>query len=96
MATGQLRVGVAGAGYFGRFHAQKVAAAPRAYYVVYVPFNGKLPEGDYEVFAGGFWTGSGETAEVWGRPAGVAVAKDGSLLIADDGSQTIWRISAKK
>jgi predicted dehydrogenase len=28
--TGPLRIGVAGAGYFGRFHAQKVAAAPRA------------------------------------------------------------------
>jgi glucose/arabinose dehydrogenase len=30
---------------------------------------------------------------VWGRPAGVAVAKDGALLIADDLSGTIWRVS---
>jgi hypothetical protein len=30
---------------------------------------------------------------VWGRPAALAVAKDGSLLIADDTGGTIWRVS---
>jgi hypothetical protein len=30
---------------------------------------------------------------VWGRPAALAVAKDGSLLVADDTGGTIWRIS---
>jgi len=30
---------------------------------------------------------------VWGRPVGVAVAKDGSLLVSDDGSNTIWRVT---
>jgi glucose/arabinose dehydrogenase len=29
----------------------------------------------------------------WGRPVGVAVAPDGALLMSDDGSNTIWRIS---
>lgn len=83
-------------GAFVALHGSWNAAAPRAYYVVYVPFQNKKAEGGYEVFASGFWSGQGETAEVWGRPAGVAVAKDGSLLISDDGSQTIWRVSAKK
>jgi glucose/arabinose dehydrogenase len=32
-------------------------------------------------------------AEVWGRPAALAVMKDGSLLIADDTGGTIWRVS---
>jgi glucose/arabinose dehydrogenase len=32
-------------------------------------------------------------AEVWGRPAALAVAKDGSLLITDDTGGTIWRIA---
>jgi glucose/arabinose dehydrogenase len=32
-------------------------------------------------------------AEVWGRPAALAVAKDGSLLVADDTGGTIWRIT---
>lgn len=83
-------------GAFVALHGSWNAAAPRAYYVAYVPFENKRPEGGYEVFASGFWSGSGETAEVWGRPAGVAVARDGSLLIADDGSNTIWRVSYQK
>jgi hypothetical protein len=30
---------------------------------------------------------------VWGRPVGVTTALDGSLLVTDDGSNSIWRIS---
>jgi glucose/arabinose dehydrogenase len=30
---------------------------------------------------------------VWGRPVGVAVAHDGSLLVSEDGNGTIWRVS---
>ena len=30
---------------------------------------------------------------VWGRPVGVAVAKDGALLVSEDANGTIWRIS---
>jgi hypothetical protein len=30
---------------------------------------------------------------VWGRPAALAIAKDGSLLVADDTGGTIWRIA---
>jgi glucose/arabinose dehydrogenase len=33
---------------------------------------------------------------VWGRPAGLAVAKDGSLLVVDDGANKIWRVSYGK
>jgi glucose/arabinose dehydrogenase len=41
----------------------------------------------------GFWVSGQERAEVWGRPAAIAVAKDGSLLVADDTAGTIWRIA---
>jgi glucose/arabinose dehydrogenase len=82
-------------GAFVALHGSWNAAAPRGYNVVYVPFENKRPRGDYIVFASGFWSGTGANAEVWGRPAGVAVAKDGSLLIADDGSDTVWRVSYK-
>jgi len=34
-----------------------------------------------------------DDGKVWGRPVGIAVAKDGSLLVSDDGSGSIWRIS---
>jgi glucose/arabinose dehydrogenase len=46
--------------------------------------------GEYGDFLTGFVTPDGK---VWGRPVGVAVAKDGSLLVSDDGSNSIWRVS---
>ena len=52
--------------------------------------RGTRASGDYEIFLTGFVTADGQ---VWGRPVGVAVAKDGALLVTDDGSNSIWRIS---
>ena len=46
--------------------------------------------GEYEDFMTGFVVDNGH---VWGRPVGVAVAPDGSLLVTDDGSKSIWRVS---
>ena len=46
--------------------------------------------GEYEDFVTGFVTPDGQ---VWGRPVGVAVASDGSLMVTDDGSDSIWRVS---
>jgi glucose/arabinose dehydrogenase len=66
---------------------------PTGYKVVDVPFKGGKPEGYYVNFATGFWVSGERRAEVWGRPAALAVAKDGSLLIADDTGSTIWRIT---
>jgi glucose/arabinose dehydrogenase len=68
---------------------------PTGYKVVRVPFKDGRPEGYYENFATGFWASGEERAEVWGRPAALAVAKDGALLVADDTGGTIWRISYK-
>ena len=34
-----------------------------------------------------------DEGKVWGRPVGITVAKDGSLLISEDGNNTIWRVS---
>jgi len=66
---------------------------PVGYKIVRVPFKNGRPEGFYENFATGFWISGEQRAEVWGRPAALAVAKDGSLLIADDTGGTIWRIA---
>jgi len=60
------------------------------YEVVYVPIKDGKANGEYEDFVSGFVTPDGK---VWGRPVGVAVAKDGSLMVSDDGSNSIWRIS---
>jgi glucose/arabinose dehydrogenase/cytochrome c553 len=46
--------------------------------------------GEYQDFLTGFVVDNGH---VWGRPVGVTVAPDGSLLVTDDGSKTIWRVS---
>ncbi len=45
--------------------------------------------GEYEDFLTGFTTPDGK---VWGRPVGVAVGKDGALLVSDDGSNSVWRV----
>jgi glucose/arabinose dehydrogenase len=70
-------------------------SVPTGYKVVRVPFTDDKPEGYYENFATGFWASGEERAEVWGRPAALAVAKDGALLVADDTGGTIWRIAYK-
>jgi glucose/arabinose dehydrogenase len=70
-------------------------SVPTGYKIARVPFKDGRPEGYYENFATGFWSSGEERAEVWGRPAALAVAKDGSLLVADDTGGTIWRISYK-
>jgi len=48
------------------------------------------PTGEYEDFMTGFVVSN---TEVWGRPFGVAVAKDGSLFVTEDANGTIWRVS---
>ena len=79
-------------GAFVALHGSWNAKEPRAYNVVYVPFENGEPAGSYIVFASGFWLGGDDRAEVWGRPADVKVAQDGSLLIADDVSSSVWRV----
>ena len=34
--------------------------------------------------------------DVWGRPVGIAVAADGSLLVSEDGNGTIWRVTSQR
>lgn len=48
------------------------------------------PTGAYEDFLVGFVS---DDQSVWGRPVGIAVTHDGSLLVSDDGSGSIWRVS---
>ena len=61
------------------------------YEVIRVPLHQSgHASGEYEDFLTGFVRADGE---VWGRPVGVAVATDGSLLVSDDGTNSIWRVS---
>jgi glucose/arabinose dehydrogenase len=74
-------------------HGSWNSSRPAGYLIARVPFANGKPKGYYEVFATGFWASGSTRAEVWGRPAGIAVAKDGALLVADDLANVIWRIS---
>ena len=61
------------------------------YEVIRVPLHqSSHATGEYEDFLTGFVTPDGK---VWGRPVGVTVAQDGSLLVSDDGSRCVWRVS---
>jgi glucose/arabinose dehydrogenase len=58
--------------------------------VVFIPISGGAPTGEYEDFMTGFVVSD---EEVWARPVGVAVARDGSLFISDDANGALWRVS---
>ncbi|MEP7311759.1 MAG: sorbosone dehydrogenase family protein [Pseudomonadota bacterium] len=58
------------------------------YKVVFVPFAGGKPAGRPIDVLTGFVSSKGEA---WGRPVGVAIDKQGALLVADDVGNTVWR-----
>jgi glucose/arabinose dehydrogenase len=64
------------------------------YKVAFVPFENGRPNGAIEDFLTGFIVNP-KGREVYGRPVGVAVWTDGSLLVADDAAGKIWRVSAR-
>ncbi len=76
---------------FASEHGSWNRSVRSGYEVIRVPMNktGRA-SGEYEDFVTGFVVDNGH---VWGRPVGITVASDGSLLVTDDGSNSIWRIS---
>ena len=75
---------------FAAEHGSWNRANRTGYEVIRVPLKDGRATGEFEDFLTGFVTADGQ---VWGRPVGVVVAQDGSLLVTDDGSHSIWRIS---
>jgi len=60
------------------------------YKVIRVLLKDGVPTGEYEDFLTGFVT---DDTHVWGRPVGVAIAKDGSLLVSEDANGVVWRVT---
>jgi glucose/arabinose dehydrogenase len=60
------------------------------YKVIRIPVEGSKATGEYVDFLTGFVV---DNDHVWGRPVGVTVARNGSLLVTDDGSNTVWRVA---
>jgi len=75
---------------FAAEHGSWNRAKRTGYKIIRVPATNGKPTGEYEDFVTGFVTPNGD---VWGRPVGVDVAKDGALFFSDDGSNSIWRVS---
>lgn len=76
---------------FASQHGSWNKAVRTGYEVIRVPLHQTgHATGEYEDFLTGFVLPNGD---VWGRPVGMAQTPDGSLLVSDDGSNSIWRVS---
>ena len=76
---------------FSSEHGSWNKAVRVGYEVIRVPLHQTgHATGEYQDFLTGFVLPDGQ---VWGRPVGIAVAPDGSVLVSDDGSNSIWRVS---
>jgi hypothetical protein len=75
---------------FVALHGSWNRATRTGYKLVRIPLNNGVPTGRYDDFLTGFVT---TDRNVWGRPVGVAVARDGALLMTEDANGTIWRIA---
>jgi glucose/arabinose dehydrogenase len=76
---------------FASQHGSWNRSVRTGYSLIRVPLHKtEKASGEYEDFMTGFVVDAGH---VWGRPVGVTVANDGSLLVTDDASNSIWRVS---
>jgi glucose/arabinose dehydrogenase len=81
-----------GGAFIGQ-HGSWNRAQLSGYKVAFVPFHGGQPSGPLEDFLTGFICAD-DPDQVYGRPCGLLVLPDGSLLVADDAADTIWRVQA--
>jgi len=81
-------------GAFIATHGSWNRSKANGYRVAFVPFQNGKP-GPVEDFLTGFVVNDGTDGQIttWGRPVGVTVARDGSLLVSDDGGNRIWKVS---
>lgn len=88
---GKAMPGVATGDIFAAEHGSWNREPRTGYEVAHIPMkNGKPTTGEYEDFVTGFVNSEGG---VWGRPVGITTAKDGALIIVDDGSNIVWRVA---
>ena len=78
---------------FVSLHGSWNRSEPTGYKVVRIRFEEGRPVGGYENFLTGFLRTSEDGHRIVGRPAGLAQLPDGSLLLAEDGNNIIYRIS---
>jgi glucose/arabinose dehydrogenase len=81
-------------GAFVAMHGSWNRSKANGYKVGFVPFQSGKP-GPVEDFLTGFVVNDGTEGQIttWGRPVGVTVSGDGSLLVSDDAGNRIWKVS---
>ena len=79
-------------GLFLAFHGSWNRSKRVGYSVTFIPFKDGRPQSGPQDFLTG-WMLDPSNTDVWGRPVGLLVLKDGSMLVSDDGGRKIWRIS---
>ena len=84
-------------GAFVGLHGSWNRSVAHGYKVVFVPFQNGKPSGPPEDFLWGWLVNPGPgQITTWGRPVGVTVTPDGSLLVADDNGDCIWKVTYGK
>jgi glucose/arabinose dehydrogenase len=81
-------------GAFLALHGSWNRAKRVGYEIAFIPFQGGKPSGARRDFLTG-WMLSPDSRDVWGRPVGLLMLPDGSMLISDDGANKIWRVTYK-
>jgi glucose/arabinose dehydrogenase len=74
---------------FAAEHGSWNRANRAGYEVIRIAMHNGHADGSYEDFLTGFV----KDGQVWSRPVGVTVAKDGSMFVTDDGSRSVWHVS---
>jgi glucose/arabinose dehydrogenase len=77
---------------FAALHGSWNRTKRTGYKIIRIRFRNGKPVGGYEDFIAGWMLGETRN-EVWGRPVGLLVLGDGSMLITDDGAHKIYRVS---
>ncbi|HEY9546045.1 MAG TPA: sorbosone dehydrogenase family protein [Solimonas sp.] len=78
-------------GMFVGLHGSWNRKPQSGYKVIFVPFNGGMPNGLPVDVLSGFLSADGDA---YGRPVGVAIDRSGALLVADDVGNRVWRVTA--
>lgn len=79
-------------GLFLAFHGSWNRADRIGYKIAFIPFQDGRPTSGPEDFMTG-WMLDPDDRRVWGRPVGVLILGDGSMLVTDDGGLKVWRIA---
>jgi glucose/arabinose dehydrogenase len=82
-------------GAFAALRGSSGRTSRTGYKVIFLPFTNGQPTASYDDFIVGWMLGE-DKPEVWGRPVGLTVLHDGSMLVTDDAGGKIWRVSYGK